>query len=156
MGLAEEGDTDGIQSEAGLVTWLLHRLGVSRIESSGPPQYSVAPRLDVCCPVSEQGEVLAGLGWPAPPSAGQLMRLMVADAQLSFDLERGQSTNNHKTWAYSRDEYFKTDGDDDRAICDDYSEFYEYVDARDEIDTDHVDDATDHAAPAAPADGAWA
>ena len=43
------------------------------------------------------------------------MRLMVADAQLSFDVERGQGTNNHKTWAYSRDEYFKTDGDDDRA-----------------------------------------
>ena len=68
----------------------------------------------MCRPVSEQGEVLVGLGWPAPPSAGQLMRLMVADAQLSFDLERGQSTNNHKMWAYSRDEYFKTDGDDDR------------------------------------------
>ena len=71
-------------------------------------------------------------------------------------MERGQGTNNHKTWAYSRDEYFKTDGDDDRAIRDDYSEFYEYVDARDEIDMDHVDDATDHAAPAAPADDARA
>ena len=38
--------------------------------------------------LAEQGEVLASLGWPAPPSAGQLMRLMVADAQLSL-LRRG-------------------------------------------------------------------
>ena len=63
------------------------------------------------------------------------MRLMVADAQLSYDQERGQSSNHDKKWAYSQDEYFTTTGDEDRAICDDYSEFYEYVDACDVTST---------------------
>ena len=114
------------------------------------------PRLDVCRPVSEQREVLASLGWPAPPTAGQLMRLMVADVQLSFDLERGQKINTHKTWAYSRDEYFNGDGDQLPLRDGSCMMLFQLEDLRGWTSTEDMDDATDPAAHAAPSDDARA
>ena len=62
--------------------------------------------IDARRPVVEQLAEFADLGWPQPPSAGELQQRMVEYVTNKFDWDRQNYPYPGKTYAYSKKEYF--------------------------------------------------
>jgi hypothetical protein len=65
--------------------------------------------IDASRPAGEQHVRFAHVGWASsPPSAGQLMKLMVRDAEQSYNMERLQGPSYGQDSAPTRRDYFST------------------------------------------------
>ena len=65
--------------------------------------------IDASRPAAEQHARFAHVGWASsPPSAGQLMKLMVRDAEQSYNMERLQGPSYGQDSAPTRRDYFST------------------------------------------------
>ena len=97
----DEGHLDDgeAQGEAGRVTHTLWYFLTDRLDE---------PRLDASRPAAAQHAEFARLGWDSsPPKAGELMRLMVRSAELSYNAERRRCSHG-PVHAQTQRDYFNT------------------------------------------------